>query len=77
MRRVLTAHGYEPRGQGDRVMLANCPFDALAREHTALVCGMNLHLITALLEELGRRDVQARLDPAPQRCCVTLTTESD
>ena len=58
-------------------MLANCPFHALAREHTALVCGMNLHLITALLEELGRRDVQTQLDPAPPRCCVTLTAEPD
>ena len=74
---VLNAHGYEPRVQGDRVVLANCPFHALAREHTALVCGMNLHLITALLDELGRRDVQTGLDPAPQRCCVTLTTEPD
>ena len=72
---VLAAHGYEPRVQDDRVVLANCPFHALAREHTALVCGMNLHLITALLEEFGRRDVQTRLDPAPQRCCVTMTTE--
>ena len=62
-----------PRIQGDRVVLANCPFHALAREHTALVCSMNLHLITALLDELGRRDVQTGLDPAPQRCCVTLT----
>jgi predicted ArsR family transcriptional regulator len=74
---VLAAHGYEPRVQSDRVVLANCPFHALAREHTALVCGMNLHLITALLEELGRRDVQTGLDPAPHRCCVTLTTEPD
>ena len=74
---VLAAHGYEPRVQGDRVVLANCPFHALAREHTALVCGMNLHLITALLDELGRHDVLTGLDPAPQRCCVTLTTEPD
>ena len=74
---LLAAHGYEPRVHGDRMVLANCPFHALAREHTALVCGMNLHLITALLDELGHRDVLARLDPAPQRCCVTLTTEPD
>jgi predicted ArsR family transcriptional regulator len=74
---VLNAHGYEPRVQGDRVVLANCPFHALAREHTALVCGMNPHLITALLDELGRRNVLAGLDPGPQRCCVTLTTAPD
>jgi predicted ArsR family transcriptional regulator len=69
---TLAAQGYEPRVQDGVVTLANCPFHALAREHTALVCGMNLHLITAMLDELGHADVQARLDPAPERCCVSL-----
>jgi predicted ArsR family transcriptional regulator len=72
---ALADHGYEPRVRGEVIVLANCPFHALAREHTTLVCGMNLHLITALLDELGHREVQARLDPAPDRCCVTLTDE--
>jgi predicted ArsR family transcriptional regulator len=72
---ALTAHGYEPRIHDDLVLLANCPFHALAREHTALVCGMNLHLITAMLDELGYFDLQARLDPGPERCCVTLTSD--
>jgi len=73
--KVLEEQGFEPRVEDGVITLANCPFHALAREHTALVCGMNLHLITALLDELGRRDVQTALDPAPQQCCVTLTTE--
>ena len=51
------------------VELLNCPFHALAQEHTALVCGMNLHLVGALLEGTDRRAV---LDPAPGRCCVTV-----
>jgi predicted ArsR family transcriptional regulator len=72
---VLAAHGYEPRVEGDTVVLANCPFHALAREHTALVCDMNLHLITAMLDELGHPEVRARLDPAPGRCCVTVVGE--
>ncbi|MEN3301880.1 helix-turn-helix domain-containing protein [Pseudonocardia sp.] len=72
---ALAALGYEPRPQGDVTVLANCPFHALAREHTALVCGMNLQLIEAMLDELGHPRVQARLDPAPGRCCVTLTRE--
>jgi predicted ArsR family transcriptional regulator len=72
---ALTTHGYEPRIHDDLVLLANCPFHALAREHTALVCGMNLHLITAMLDELGYSDLQARLDPGPERCCVTLTAD--
>lgn len=70
---TLAGHGYEPRVQDGVLVLANCPFHALAREHTALVCGMNLHLITAMLDELGHTEVQARLDPAAGRCCVTLT----
>jgi predicted ArsR family transcriptional regulator len=57
-------------------VLANCPFDALARVHTELVCGMNLSLITAFLEELGCSGLRARLDPAPERCCVTMHDQS-
>jgi predicted ArsR family transcriptional regulator len=72
--RVLIGHGYEPRVEGAAVLLANCPFHALARDHTALVCGMNLHLLGALLDVLGGTDVHARLEPAPQRCCVVVGT---
>lgn len=69
---VLAGHGYEPRIEGNAVTLSNCPFHALAREHTALVCGMNLDFIAAFLDELGCSDVRANLDPSPDRCCVTL-----
>lgn len=72
---ALAAHGYEPRVECDAVVLANCPFHALAREHTALVCGMNLHLITAMAAELGLPAVRATLQPAAARCCVRLTAE--
>nr|WP_142053648.1 helix-turn-helix domain-containing protein [Pseudonocardia kunmingensis] len=69
--RVLAGHGYEPRVEGDGVVLANCPFHTLAREHTELVCGMNLHLVAALLDELGCSDLlEAALRPAPAHCCV-------
>lgn len=71
---TLAGHGYEPRVRDGVVVLANCPFHALARDHTALVCGMNLHLITAMLDQLGHTGVQATLDPAPERCCVRLTS---
>jgi len=54
-------------------MLSNCPFRAMAERHTELVCGMNLDLIAAMLAELGSPDVRVRLDPAPGRCCVTLS----
>ena len=69
---VLAAQGYEPRVEGDVLVLANCPFHALARDHTQLVCGMNHDVIEALLDELDVAGVTARMDPAPNRCCVTL-----
>jgi predicted ArsR family transcriptional regulator len=70
--RALGELGYEPRVEGERVVLGNCPFHALVKEHTALVCGMNVNLLEAMLEEWGTEGVTAVLDPAPGRCCVTL-----
>src|SRR5918997_3581980 len=47
---VLEEHGFEPRIEDDGVALANCPFHALAQEHTELVCGMNLRLLEGVLD---------------------------
>jgi predicted ArsR family transcriptional regulator len=69
---VLEAHGFEPRPQGAEVVLGNCPFHALAREHTQLVCGMNLHLVDGLLHGLECTGLRARLSPASGHCCVRL-----
>jgi predicted ArsR family transcriptional regulator len=70
---TLAEVGYEPRAEGRTVTLRNCPFHAVAAQHTELVCGMSLDVITGLLDELERAPVRAQLDPAPDRCCVTLT----
>jgi predicted ArsR family transcriptional regulator len=69
---VLAGLGYEPRETADGVVLANCPFHALAADHTELVCGMNLGMLTSLLAERGEAEVDAVLDPAAGRCCVVL-----
>jgi predicted ArsR family transcriptional regulator len=69
---VLGECGYEPRSGPDGVTLVNCPFHALARDYTDLVCGMNFHLMEGLLTGLERTELTARLDPAPGRCCVRL-----
>jgi predicted ArsR family transcriptional regulator len=74
---VLDAKGYEASVDRDGITLGNCPFHALATEHTELVCGMNLSLLTGLVSEIalaGNRRLEAVLDPAPGRCCVRLTT---
>jgi predicted ArsR family transcriptional regulator len=68
---VLEGVGYEPRVEGARMVLDNCPFDRVAREHTTLVCGLNLDLVSGVIDGLGCPDVTASLEPAPGRCCVS------
>ena len=71
-RAVLVKYGYEPRTGETCVTLANCPFHALAQRYTALVCGMNLDLLRGIIEGLEATHLEARLDPAENRCCVTI-----
>ena len=70
--RVLAGHGYEPRPEGERVVLANCPFHALAKVQTELVCHMNEALVAGVAAALGPHCPQVTLDPKPGRCCVVL-----
>jgi predicted ArsR family transcriptional regulator len=74
--RALEEHGFEPRPDGRDVVLANCPFHALAREHTELVCGMNLQLLDGVLEGVPASGLTARLRPAPGSCCVRLEPDA-
>ena len=69
---ALTENGYEAQRSAGTIVLRNCPFDALALEHTELVCGMNLAIMTAVTEQLQETTLAARLEPAPDRCCVVL-----
>jgi predicted ArsR family transcriptional regulator len=73
---ALGALGYEPADTGDRVLLRNCPYHPLARQFPPLVCGMNLALVEGLLAGLDGDEV-ARMDPAPDRCCVVLLKQAD
>ena len=73
---TLAAHGYEPQAEGDRVVLANCPFHALTEGHTDMVCGMNFALINAMVHTIDPDTLESHLDAAPGRCCVTLALRS-
>ncbi|MFP3712181.1 helix-turn-helix transcriptional regulator [Puerhibacterium sp. TATVAM-FAB25] len=70
--RALAARDYEPHldAGGERLLLGNCPFDALARRHTPLVCGLNHAYVAGVAEGLGCTAVDARLEPGAGRCCV-------
>jgi predicted ArsR family transcriptional regulator len=69
---VLGDYGFEPVRIGDEIRLRNCPFDAIAKDHTTLVCGMNLALAEGLVVGLGAEGIDVRLDPMPGTCCVAL-----
>jgi predicted ArsR family transcriptional regulator len=70
--RTLGECGYEPRYDGGSVVVANCPFQGLARTHAALVCHMNLALVTGLVDAIAPRLLGVKLDPGEHRCCVTV-----
>jgi predicted ArsR family transcriptional regulator len=68
---VLAGYGYEPRRTGSEIALLNCPFHRLADDHRELVCGMNLDLLTGVIEGVGGTDgYEAELAPEPGHCCV-------
>lgn len=73
---LLERYGFEPRREGDAIVLANCPFHVLAREHTETVCGMNLHLLRGVLSGLDPAGPEVRFEaclaPGPGHCCVRL-----
>jgi predicted ArsR family transcriptional regulator len=70
--RVLAEHGYEPRADAGRTLLANCPFHALAATQTELVCRMNHALVTGVADAVRPHRPRVGLDPGEGRCCVVL-----
>ncbi len=74
---VLRERGYEPfRTAPGEIRLRNCPFDALAKTHTDLVCGTNLEMMRGILAGARATGVRAALDPQPGLCCVAFRTGS-
>ncbi len=73
---ALESQGFEPvREPGGAIRLRNCPFHALVADHKELVCGMNLALLTGLLEGLEDEGYHAVLAPQPGFCCVAFEPE--
>jgi predicted ArsR family transcriptional regulator len=68
---TLQDYGFEPfHDEEGNIRLRNCPFHALSRSYTNLVCGMNLNIMQAMVDELGLERLEARLEPQPGMCCV-------
>jgi predicted ArsR family transcriptional regulator len=66
---ALSECGYAPRRTGSTIVLPDCPFDTLAREHTQLICGMNLAMLAAVIEQVQETAPSARLDRNKSMLC--------
>lgn len=75
---LLSTIGYAPHRQGQELQVRNCPFDRFRATNTAQVCPLNLALSEGYLEGLGLdQQVQARLQPCPDSCCVVFGPRPD
>jgi predicted ArsR family transcriptional regulator len=69
----LERSGFEPVRAGPALMLLrNCPFQPLAAQAPALVCGINQAFLAGFLDGLGAASATAVLSPRPGHCCVEL-----
>jgi predicted ArsR family transcriptional regulator len=67
--------GFEPRPTPEAgLILANCPFHALAQRQRELICGLNHSFVAAFLAGLGAGCLTAHLVPRPEACCVEIST---
>ena len=71
---VLWRRGFEPRRQDAVIVLGNCPFEAVAREHPKVVCEMNIAILEGFVGKLHIKGTTARLAPEDGRCCVIVQT---
>jgi predicted ArsR family transcriptional regulator len=71
---TLAGEGFRPQVEATgTVLLANCPFDAVARDHRPTVCRANLALVDGMLQAFGSEPcLSASLEPDDRRCCVVL-----
>lgn len=63
---ILDEAGFEPEAPADLtapIRLRRCPFEALARDHETVVCGVHLGLIRGALRALGAPLDAVRLEP--------------
>ncbi|MDV3223060.1 helix-turn-helix transcriptional regulator [Intrasporangium sp.] len=81
---LLREWGYSPEvsttnaGRTVRVALHDCPFLPLAKDNTAVVCGIHRGLMRGVMEALGEESTEVGLTPfvAPGMCIAALTTGS-
>lgn len=77
LKAVLSALGYAPHQDSAELSVRNCPFDKFRATNTPQVCSLNQALAEGYLEGLELHDqLQARLRPCPDSCCVVFSPRS-
>ena len=66
----MEREGFEPTVEDADLTLRNCPFDALAKEQPALVCGVNLDYVGGALDGLGCDGLGPGSSRREDHCCV-------
>ena len=74
---ILDRLGFAPEaGEDDEILLRSCPFEAIARQHRAVVCGVHLGLLERTAAAVGGLVVKG-LEPfrseQPLACAVRLS----
>jgi predicted ArsR family transcriptional regulator len=70
---VLLSIGYEPQDDGDGgLLLHNCPFHRLAKDHTASICAANLALLIGAADGAGECEREVQFAPRDGYCCVRI-----
>lgn len=69
---VLEDRGFEPRREGGRILLGNCPFASIAGDYPDIVCQANEAMIQGLVDAVGSKAVDVRFEPGGPGCCVSL-----
>jgi len=69
---ALAENGFEPRVDGDDLVLGNCPFHRLAQKHTDIVCELNYELVRGLADGCGDADHTVESEPGAGRCCIRI-----
>jgi predicted ArsR family transcriptional regulator len=75
VRQILDEEGYQTSRDPAGLTLENCPFRALAAEHTDTICAMNLAIMKGLLDRLSQLRLAPVLHPATRGCCVRLAAQ--
>lgn len=76
--RIMDGLGFRPRfdPDGQEILLRRCPFEEVARESRAVVCGVHLGLIEGTVDQLGGgvrvRRLEAFREDDPLLCAVRL-----